>query len=90
MAIAPSNNLLTALSQLQGNKPAAAPPPPGVFAAQLPGGLGRIEAPAPASRQGSSQGSSQSSAPQAQAPAAEAPRAAPRGKFLGQYVNIIV
>lgn len=86
MAIAPSNNLLTALSQLQGNKPAAAPPPPGVFAAQLPGGLGRIEAPAPTSRQGSSQGS----AFQAQAPGAEAPRAAPRGKFLGQYVNIIV
>lgn len=97
MAIAPSNNLLTALSQLQGNaRPtASAKPPAGIvtasFASQItaPPAAAGIAAPTAPSGVGTSSAAGSSSA----APAPTLPRQAPvpsRGGYLGQYVNIVV
>lgn len=84
MAIAPSSNLLNALSQLQGSRPASPPPrpaataaPPAAFAAELKARVGengpaRVET--------------------AAAPVPQAPVAPPlqRGRYLGQHLNIVV
>jgi len=87
MATAPSSNLLSALSQLQGSRPAASAPraapavaPSGAFAAELNARVGeagpaRIAAAAPAA---------------AQAPAAPASPPPTRTRGLGQHVNILV
>ncbi|WP_341703200.1 hypothetical protein [Ferrovibrio sp.] len=86
MAIAPSSNLLSALSQLQtGTRPAAAGaggngPVRGSFAAQLT---------APAQRSSVERAASAATAGQASAPARQPPVPV-RGGYLGQHVNIIV
>lgn len=90
MAIGPSNNLLSALSQLQGSaRPAASRPPQqsqNSFAAQL-GGVNAIRATAPAT-QSIAQVAEQ---PQNAAAPAQQSRPIPsRGGYLGQYVNIVV
>lgn len=92
MAIGPSNNLLSALSQLQGSaRPAASQPRPpqqsqNSFAAQL-GGVNAIRANAPAP-QSVAQVAEQ---PQNAAAPAQQSRPIPsRGGYLGQYVNIVV
>ncbi|HLT78476.1 MAG TPA: hypothetical protein VKZ87_13915 [Ferrovibrio sp.] len=95
MAIAPSNNLLSALSQLQSGRPAAAPKPaaapagtpdapkvgaaPGSFAAQLAAPVNAIR-------------TSVAERPAFAAPAqpANQPPIPARGGYLGQYVNIVV
>lgn len=93
MAIAPSNNLLTALSQLQGSRPAAAARPaaapqnntasigatPSSFAAQLAAPAGVIRT-APAERP--------AFAPSA-TPVNQPPIPA-RGGYLGRHINIVV
>ena len=91
MAIAPSNNLLNALSQLQGSRPgisaggaasntAGAPS----FAAQL----SRVAAP---SQTGASSQAGGAQAPvQTAPPPADASQSRPRSRHLGQYVNILV
>lgn len=100
MAIGPSNNLLSALSQLQGAaRPAAAQSRPAQastgnagqtqnsFAAQL-GGVNPIRAIASAEQRpaAATQASAQ---PQNLAQTQSRPIAA-RGGYLGQYVNILV
>ena len=93
MAIGPSNNLLSALSQLQGSaRPAAASQPRAPqqaqisFAAQL-GGVNAIRATAPAT-QDVSQVASQPQA--AQSPAQQSRPIPSRCGYLGQHVNILV
>lgn len=96
MAIAPSNNLLSALSQLQGSsRPAAsakpsAGPQRASFSSQITG-------PAPtaptASASAPAAATSASSAGGSAAPVQSLPRQTPvpsRGGYLGQYVNIVV
>lgn len=90
MAIAPSNNLLNALSQLQGSRPGipaggAASSAAGApsFAAQL----NRVAAP---SQAGSSQAGSAQAPVQTPPPPADASQSRPRSRHLGQYVNILV
>ncbi|MFN4312288.1 MAG: hypothetical protein ACK4FK_17020 [Ferrovibrio sp.] len=92
MAVGPSNNLLSALSQLQGSArpPASQPRPPqqsqNSFAAQL-GGVNAIRANAPA-MQTAAQVAEQ---PQTTTAPAQQSRPIPaRGGYLGQYVNIVV
>lgn len=95
MAVAPSNNLLTALSQLQGPRPSAAAqrptasaqPPAGAqgvqggFAAQL---AGTVQAAAPVQSKG------QVAAAQPPAAQGQQPPIPTRGGYLGQYINIVV
>lgn len=105
MAIAPSNNLLSALSQLQANRPAQASAPAASarlaaaspsangpsFAAQLNGttvarataATGQSQAPAQKQSQAESLAQSQIQAPPPQSHA-------PRGRYLGQNLNIVV
>lgn len=92
MAIGPSNNLLSALSQLQGSaRPAASQPrapqqTQNSFAAQL-GGVNAIRTTAPAT-QDAPQVASQ---PQAAQSLTQQSRPIPtRGGYLGQHVNILV
>ena len=94
MAIAPSSNLLNALSQLQGTRPAAParPSPPAStgstpvqnsFAAQLSNTNTAIRTKAAEQRPASSEGFS--------APVQSQSRPIPaRGGYLGQHVNILV
>lgn len=97
MAIAPSNNLLSALSQLQGSARPAASAKPSAGGAQRVSFSSQITGPAPTAPTASA------SAPSPVAPAASAggssapvqslPRQTPipsRGGYLGQYVNIVV
>lgn len=87
MATAPSSNLLSALSQLQGSRPVAPAPraapnaaPSGAFAAELnvrvgEAGPARLAAAAPAA---------------AQTPPAPTSPPPSRTRGLGQHVNILV
>jgi len=95
MAIAPSNNLLNALSQLQGNARPAAPAKPQTgsvkasFSSQItapiqaPSAAGGIAPSAPA---GSAAGNP---APLQTLPRPSSPIPS-RGGYLGQHVNIVV
>lgn len=95
MAIAPSNNLLAALSQLQGNRPApaaarpAAAPQgntvqvgnaPSSFAAQLAAPASEIRTAVPAERPAFA----------ASATPVNQPPIPARGGYLGRHVNIVV
>ncbi len=91
MAIAPSNNLLNALSQLQGSKSTASAARPAAsgnasFSAQL----SQVSAAAPAGRTGEAGPARASAQAQETPPGAETSQPRPRGRYLGQYVNILV
>lgn len=96
MAIAPSNNLLSALSQLQGSaRPAASAKPSA--GTQRVSFSGQITGPAPTAPTASASAPSPvAPAPSAggsSAPVQSLPRQTPvpsRGGYLGQYVNIVV
>ncbi|MFC3676286.1 hypothetical protein [Ferrovibrio xuzhouensis] len=99
MAIAPSNNLLSALSQLQGaSRPAGSAAPRGATAGtQRASFSGQITGPAPTAPTASASAPSPvAPAPSAggsSAPVQSLPRQTPipsRGGYLGQYVNIVV
>jgi|GEM_PF-3682334 len=88
MAIAPSNNLLNALSQLQVNKPtaSAARPASNAAAPSFSAQLNRVAAPS----QGAPVGEAAPVRPQTQAPASDPSQSRPRSRYHGQYVNILV
>jgi hypothetical protein len=88
MAIAPSNNLLNALSQLQSNRPTASAARPASSTAEpsFSAQLSRVAAPA----QSTAVGEAAPVRPQTQAPASDPSQSRPRSRYLGQYVNILV
>lgn len=98
MAVAPSNNLLAALSQLQGPRPSTAgqrptasaqPPAVAQSTQDVRGGFaaqlaGTVQAAAPA------QPKEQTTAAQPFAAQGQQPPIPTRGGYLGRYVNIVV
>lgn len=97
MAVAPSSNLLSALSQLQGNRPAApAQAPRSSQPASNTAGTSATQSTSFAAQLGSIGNSIQVASAQDRAPAQAAPQAQQsrpiptRGGYLGQHVNILV
>lgn len=93
MAVAPSSNLLSALSQLQGTRPASAPQRPQPTAASsTAGATQQTSFAAQLGSIGSSiQVAEQRPATPAPAQAQQQSRPIPtRGGYLGQHVNILV
>ncbi len=96
MAIAPSTNLLNALSQLQGSKPTASAVRPAASGPAATGNasfsaqLSQVSAASPVSRSGEAGPARATSQAQETLPGAETSQPRPRGRYLGQYVNILV
>lgn len=90
MAIAPSSNLLNALSQLQGSRSSsAASAAPAAGSSSFAAQLNRVAAPSQTGSVGQAGSSSAVQQPLSQAPASET-QSRPRNRYLGQYVNILV
>ncbi len=98
MAIAPSNNLLAALSQLQGGRPAAPARPAAALQGNTAGNVGNVGAtPSSFAAQLAAPATAIRTAAAAERPAF-APSATPvnqppipsRGGYLGRHVNIVV
>lgn len=98
MAVAPSNNLLSALSQLQGNRPTApAQAPRSSQPAASTQGTSATQSTSFAAQLSSVSGTGQATSARQQAPvqqaAAQTQQSRPiptRGGYLGQHVNIVV
>ena len=90
MAIAPSNNLLNALSQLQGSRPGISAGGAASSAAGAPSFAAQLNRVAAPSQAGSSQAGSAQAPVQTAPPPADASQSRPRSRHLGQYVNILV
>ncbi|WP_430397628.1 hypothetical protein [Ferrovibrio sp.] len=96
MAIAPSTNLLNALSQLQGSKPTASAARPTATGAAATGAasfsaqLSQVSAASPVSRSGEAGPARVATQTQETPPGAETSQPRPRSRYLGQYVNIVV